>query len=262
MIAKCFAILTLTLFLGQNTVWALEIPRGLSAEDRDTVVRMLGSSSATKALSNPYPLGGYSGFEIGYSMEFVNVRNLQLLGTSGGLYANKSSDWQFSRISVGKGLYNDVDIFFSLMLPTGGVRASDYGGLLRWTFYQAEFLPINLSVILSGNQLNLGDAFVNRNLGGDILAGISVDNFSVFFGGGILKSTGTFVGCPSGSTNSVCTVDTGEGDVNQFSNTVSASVIEPHSVVGVSLHLSDVFVAAQVDRYEDAVYSVKTGLRF
>jgi hypothetical protein len=33
-------------------------------------------------------------------------------------------------------------------------------------------------------------------------------------------------------------------------------------VVGISLHFNDLFAAAEVDRYRDAVYSLKAGLHF
>ncbi len=74
----------LLLFLIAWPVFALEIPKGLTANDRTEVVRTVGLNSANKFLTNPYPLGGYSGFEIGYSVEFINVRDIRRLGCSPG----------------------------------------------------------------------------------------------------------------------------------------------------------------------------------
>jgi hypothetical protein len=245
---------------------AFEIPKGLNATDRREVVRTIGLNSADKTLSNPYPLGGYSGFEISYSVEFINVRDIRRLGCAPGSLGCGNSDysdeseWRYSRFTIGKGLYNDVDLFFSFMAPTGGVRASDYGALLRWSFFQAEFLPINLSLAVHANQLNYDDAFMDRNTGGDILAGVNVDNFALYFGGGVLQSTGTFIG--AGATCRDCTADPNDGAVNSTTHTVSETVTESHTVVGVSLHFDNLFAAAQVDRYRDAVYSMKVGLRY
>lgn len=239
---------------------ALEIPKGLTASDRKEVVRTLGLNSANKMLSNPYPLGGYSGLEIGYSLEIVNVRDLRRLGNTND---NDETEWRYSRITIGKGLYSDVDVFFSFIPPMGGSSVSDYGGVARWSFYQAQFLPINLAAIVHFNQLNFNDTFMNRNLGAELLVGVNVDNFALYFGGGMLEARGTFTGVDdTGTCRADCTVDTVDADVNQASHTVSNRVRETHTVVGISAHYENLFAAAQVDRYRDAVYSLKAGIRF
>jgi hypothetical protein len=247
---------------------AFEIPKGLTSADRKEVVRTLGMNSATKILSNPYPLGGYSGFEVGYSVEFVNVRDMRRLGCTPGApgCANTSlsdeTEWRYSRLTIGKGLYSDLDVFFSFIPPAGGVRVSDYGAAARWSFYQARFLPINVAALFHFNQLNFNDTFMNRNYGAEIMVGVNVDNFAVYFGGGMLESQGTFISSVSGICGEDCTVDGGDTEVDRSSNTVTNKVTETHSVVGLSAHFENLFAAAQVDRYRDAVYSMKLGLRF
>jgi hypothetical protein len=248
---------------------AFEIPKGLSATDRREVVRTIGMNSAPKALSNPYPLGGYSGFEVGYSMEVVNIRDIRRIGCEPGSLGcdNKEysdqSEWRYSRLTVGKGLYNDIDLFLFYMPPTGNVRASDYGGQVRWSFYQAAFLPVNLSAVAYFNSLNFDDTFMNRNLGAELMAGVNVNNFALYFGGGMVNSRGTFIGKDSGGTcRENCTVDPSDSELNSTSRTVTDSVSESHTFVGFSLHYQNLFAAAQVDRYRDAVYSAKLGLRF
>jgi hypothetical protein len=243
---------------------SFEIPKQLSAEDRSEIVRTMGLSSSTKLLSNPYPLGGYSGLEVGYSVEFINVRDVQRLGcnpgTAGCTNTNRTteSEWRFSRLSIGKGLYNDIDAFFQFIPPTGGVKVSDYGGAIRWSFYQAQFLPINISLIGHANQLNFNNDFINRNVGAEIIAGVNVDNFALYFGGGMLRATGTFIG---GNVENG-TVSPSDPDLNGSTNTTSVTVTGTHTVVGFCLHHDNLFAAAQVDRYEDAVYSLKVGVRF
>jgi hypothetical protein len=243
---------------------AFEIPKGLSADDRKEVISIIGLNSANKALSNPYPLGGYSGFEVGYSLEIVNVRDLRRLGCtvgSAGCANTQESDdteWRYSRLTFGKGIYNNIDIFFSFVPPTGDVRVSDYGGQIRWSFYQAEYLPINVSVTGHFNQLNFGDIFADRNFGVDMIAGVNVNNFAIYFGGGWISARGTFL---AGNCAN-CTVSPTDPAVNSDSNTVTTTLDETHTVVGFSLHFDNLFTAAQVDRYRDAVYSLKVGMRF
>lgn len=246
------------------TAQAFEIPRQLSSEDRRDVVRILGMNSATKILSNPYPLGGYSGLEVGYSVEFVNVRDLRRLGCTPGALGcvntrqSTENEWRYSRLTIGKGLYNDVDLFLHFIPPTGGVGVSDYGGAVRWSFFQAQFLPISASVLLHGNQLNLANDFINRNVGTELILGVNVNNFALYFGAGVVQATGTFLGGNSGNG----TVDPADTDLNPNSNTATYAVQENHSVVGFCLHHENLFAAAQVDRYDDAVYSMKIGVRF
>lgn len=248
--------------------YAFEIPKGLTASDRREVVRTLGLNSANKVLSNPYPLGGYSGFEVGYSVEFVNVRDMRRLGCQpgspgcGNTSYSDETEWRYSRLTIGKGLYNDVDVFFSFIPPTGGTRVSDYGAAARWSFYQAQFLPINVAALVHFNQLNFNDTFMNRNLGAELMVGVNVDNFAVYFGGGILQAQGTFIASNGGICGEDCTVDGTDSEVDRGSNTVTDEVQETHSVVGLSMHYENLFAAAEVDRYRDAVYSMKLGLRF
>lgn len=255
------------LLLFTTATHAFEIPKMLSSADREEVIRIVGLNSATKTLTNPYPLGGYSGFEIGYSLEFVNVRDIRRLGCQPGASGcpNKElsdeSEWRYSRITIGKGLFNDIDIFVSFLAPVGGVKASDYGGMVRWSFFQAEFLPINLSLVLHGNQLNFNDSFAARNLGTELMAGVNVDNFALYFGGGWIESKGTFMGGLANCDAPDCTVSPADPDLNANTRTVSNVVRETHTVVGFSLHFENLFAAAQVDRYRDAVYSLKLGLR-
>lgn len=248
---------------------AFEIPKGLSAGDRKEVIRTIGMNSANKMLSNPYPLGGYSGLEVGYSVEFVNVRDIRRLGCApgspgcGNTGYSDETEWRYSRFTVGKGLYRDIDLFFSFIPPTGDVNVSDYGGMARWSFYQAQFLPINLSALVAFNNLNFNDKFMNQNLGAELLAGVNVDNFALYFGGGLIESRGTFIGQDAaGVCGEDCTVSGVDADLNQTTHTVSNRVRETHTVVGLSLHYENLFAAAQVDRYRDAVYSLKIGLRF
>jgi hypothetical protein len=145
----------------------------------------------------------------------------------------------------------------------GNVRASDYGGQVRWSFYQAQFLPVNLALVGYFNHLNFNDTFMNQNLGAELIAGVNVNNFALYFGGGFVEARGTFIGL--NSTNSCgedCTANSGDEDFNNISRTSTARVRESHTVVGFTLHYENLFAAAQVDRYRDAVYSLKTGLRF
>ena len=243
------------LILISSSLWAVDIPRGLNSTGRNDVTKILGLSSAPKMLTNPYPLGGYSGFEFGVSMEVINTRDLQRLGTSSN---GEQDELRYSRFTLGKGLYNDVDIFFQAVPPVAGVGITDYGDALRWAFYQAEFLPIHSSLWVYGNQISYQNSFMNQNFGGDVVLGLNVDNFALYFGMGMVYAKGTFIG--GNGTNS--TVDSTDPGLNSDTNLARTDVRSFHSVVGCTVSFLDFFFSGQIDRYTDPVYSAKLGIRY
>lgn len=251
------------LFLIGLSAQALQIPKRLTKADRQEVVETLGIGTATKMLTNPFPLGGYSGFELGYSVEFINVQDINRLGCTPGVGTcpNKSvsdeGEFRYSRFSIGKGLFHDIDIFLNFSPPFGGSNISDYGGSIRWAFYQAAFLPITFSFIVHGNRTNIQNDFINQNFGAEIIAGITLDNFALYAGGGQIWGKGTFLVSDTGNG----TVDPTDPDVNG-TNMVHESVRQPNTVVGISLRYENLFAAAEINHYGDSVYSGKLGVRF
>lgn len=246
---------------------ALELPKGLTAADRLEVVQTVGLGSSEKMLTNPYPLGGYSGFEIGYSMEFINVRDINHLGCAVGssgcpnTEVPDDNEFRFSRFTIGKGLYHDIDLFFSFAPPVGGSNISDYGASIRWAFYQAAFLPLTFSAVVSGNRMNVGDEYITKNFGGDLMLGVTVDSFSLFFGGGETWSSGTFMVYQDPANPGNGTVSSTDPDAGS-SGSVTTRTQNAHVFVGFSLQYENLFAAAEIDHYHDSVYSAKVGLRF
>lgn len=230
----------------------IEIPTQLSATDRKDVVQILGISTSSKSISNPYPLGGYSGLELGLSLEFVDTQDLSRLGSK----TEPDPEFRYPRLTIGKGLYNDLDFFVHFIPYNENSNVSEYGAMVRWSFFEAQFLPVNLSLLLHGNQLNVSDSFTNQTLGAELMCGINTNNFALYFGGGQLKARGEF---QSGGSNSI--IDPSDPALSLKTKTIRETVRQSHSFVGFSLHFADYFLAAQIDRYEDVVYAVNLGLR-
>jgi hypothetical protein len=258
-------LLLLLFALTTTSARALQLPKGLSKADREEVVETIGMGAATKMLTSPYPLGGYSGFEIGFSLEFIDVRDVNRLGCAVGSpgCANTSisdnDEFRFSRLSIGKGIYHDIDIFFQFAPPIGGTNISDYGAAVRWAFYQTEFLPITFSAVVHANMMNLQDDFINQNIGAELIAGITVDNFALYAGVGQIWSQGTFQVGNSGNG----TVDPSDPDaIQSATGEVTEKTTETHTLVGISLTYENLFAAAEVNHYRDSVYGIKLGVRF
>ena len=119
------------------------------------------------------------------------------------------------------------------------------------SFYQALFLPINFSVIAHGNNANIDNKILARSIGADLMLGLSLSEFSFFFGGGWVKTTGDFTGGVFGVT------DTPNSPSNA-TNTVDSS----HFMFGGTYNFEPFFLGASIDRYKDVVYNVKAGILF
>ena len=225
---------------------ALEIPTSLTQSELDDVARILGFNTSTKFLSNPYPLGGYTGLEVGISHEIINIEELSLLGAQ----TSPQSEFRYNRISVGKGLFNNFDAFIHFVPYSESNQVSEYGTLLKWSFYEASYLPFSVSSIFHLNTINIEDSYVNQSVGGDLMFGVNVNRFALYFGGGYVRSRSQF-------TSSIL-----DGSVSTSSdNTYKETFTSSHSFVGVHFDIMKMFLAGQIDKYEDPVYSVKLGYR-
>lgn len=235
---------------------AVTIPKQLSVSDREEVTRTLGVATSTKLLTNPFPLGGYSGFEVGLTLELIDVSNISRLGATTGEAGDQ--ELRYGRLAFGKGLYQNVDIFLNFVPQSAGSEMTSFGGAARWAFYEAKYLPINLSFIVSGSHANFNNDFEALSLGLDLAGGIYINNFSLYMGVGQVRTKGTFMA----GTGTDATVDPSDPDVNPLTNTVSHTIHQTRSFAGFTMHFSELFLAAELDRYADTVYSARVGARF
>jgi hypothetical protein len=226
---------------------AINIPTQLKANELSDVVQILGYDTSSKFLSNPYPLGGYSGFEVGVDSEFINSADLSKLGAG----TTKQSSFQYNRVSIGKGLYNNIDGFVHFVPFSSSNEISEYGGILKWNFYQAKYLPISLSALTHVSTINIQDSFINETIGWDLMSGINLNRLALYFGVGDLKARSTF------TQNILDASIILNGDKTYIVHSSQA-----HSYVGLNIEIASLFLAAQIDRYEQPVYSVKIGFRF
>jgi len=227
-----------------SSLFALEIPKGLEMGEQQRVLEILGLGTSSKFLSNAYPLGGYSGLEVSLAFESIKTSEIAQLGTT----TNASSNILFPTITVGKGVYNDSDLFIHFMPPSKTLEISKFGTSYRWGFYQALFLPLSFSLVLHADITTIKSQISTRNLGGDLLVGMSLSQFSFFLGSGFANSSGDFQGGTSGITAS--------------SRTESQRVESSHFMFGATYNFEPFFVGASLDRYTDNVYSIKSGFLF
>lgn len=240
---------------------AFEMPRNLDADDRKEVVRVLGFGTASRILTQPIPLGGHEGFEIGLASEFVPIDDLAGLGSK----TVSRGEFNLISMSVAKGLPYNIDtvLHFTPLPQLEG--ATSYGGQLRWGFLEFAKFPALLSFVLHGSGTSFssevltgtGKQFVNvlntRTTGYDLICTVQMDEGSLYFGGGNVRSIGTFTGGTMGVT--------AEGAGGDTRNT-EVDITEFRTIFGVGFRLDQFFAAVEVSRISQSTYGGKIGFRF
>lgn len=220
------------------------VPKNLTASDREAALNILGFGSAAKLLSSPYPLGGYDGVEVGVSSEYIPLADVASLGAK----STSRNDLNYLNVTLGKGLFYNVDVLLQFTPMPQDESVSVFGGQLRWSFYETKFMPAALSLVVHGSGANFNNLLGTHTTGLDLVGSVNMKDVSLFFGAGQARSVGTFIGGTDGVT------DTG--------NSETADVSSPHTVFGISVKMASVFVALEVDRYVQSTYAGKVGIRF
>jgi hypothetical protein len=223
----------------------VDIPTHLSVDDRIKVLEILGPGTSSKILTDPYPLGGFAGLEAGIQMDSIPVSDLSNLGDT----VQKQALFNYPTISIGKGVYKDVDFFIHFIPSSVGTGISEYGGILRWGFYQMAYLPVSFALNVSADSANINNQLITKNFEYDLTAGITTQSIYFYAGVGQLQSSGRFSGgTPEGIT------DTG--------NTEYQKITSMHYLTGVGFRIDNIFLTTQMDYHQQPTYSVKLGFRY
>ncbi len=222
----------------------LPIPGQLASGDRSKIMQVLGYGSSTKILGDPYPLGGYDGLEVGISTEVLQTDQIAALGT----HAQPQAQTSYNTITVGKGIYNNIDSFVTFSLMGQSENVTNLGGQIRWGFFQASYLPIYLSAILHANSFNCENLIVTNTLGMDLIAGFKEGDVTLYFGGGPIRAQGVFSG--------------GLGGITDSGQATGAGIMDSRFLAGLNLKFGKYFIAGEMDNYASAAYAVKLGYRF
>lgn len=220
------------------------LPKNLSRSDQKVALEILGFGSQAKLLSSPVPLGGKQGFEFGLSSEYIPVSDIGTLGSK----SSTKGEFNFLNLSVGKGLPYNVDTFLQFTPIPQSDGAFGYGGHLRWGFLEFERFPAIMSFLVHGNGMNFSNVLATRTTGLDLVVTVAVDEASLYFGGGTMRSIGTFNG--------------GTGGITASNETEEMDLSGAHAVFGLSFNFEKVFLALEVDRVVQSVYAGRLGYRF
>jgi hypothetical protein len=218
----------------------ISLPAGLSDGEQELVLQILGFGTSFRSVNNPYPLGGYSGLEMGVSIENVLTGDIGYFGSR----AEVTRNMMYPRFHIGKGIFESIDLFFSFIPYSERTGVGIYSGALRWGFFQATFVPACFSLLLSASNTNVNNAFISQTMGVDLITGVNVDPFSFYVGAGTLYGQAQF--------------DRSITSDNSQKNQIGRSF---HTMIGINFAIAELFTALQVDNYSSTTVSVKLGTR-
>jgi hypothetical protein len=228
-----------------QSLWAFELPRLMTPLEQTQTLEVVGLGSSTKFLNQAYPLGGHSGLEVGLTTEFIPTHRLKNMGQSS---TAPSGLLLYPSLNVSKGIYSNSEINLNFSPYTSATQFSRYGVSFRWGFYQGEYYPISLSVVAHASSANISNQLITRNVGGDLMLGITRQNFSLSMGAGWASTAGRFSGGSDGLT------------ISQMMQ--GQKVDHGHLFLGGTYHFEPLYVGLAVDRYLEEVYSFKVGVIF
>lgn len=222
----------------------LRIPTNLTSSNKTAMIEILGLGTAPKIIGDPFPLGGYSGFEFGLSTEILTTSAIAKMGSQ----TSTQEQTSIYTFNFGKGIYSNIDTYIHFSFLGQSENLSQFGAQFRWGIYQSQYLPIYASVILSGSNTNINNLVLISNQAMDLVFGFKSGDITLFFGGGFINAQGTFSG--------------GTGGVTVSGETEKSSVFDSRFISGVNIKFDNVFAALELDRFTDPVYSAKIGFRF
>lgn len=237
-------ILFTLLFVSTTAFAQIEVPRSLTESDRRKVLEVLGPSTQVRLMGDPYPLGGYSGIDVGVSRDSIPGARLNGLGTT----AENKSDIGLYSIALGKGLYYNVDAFLVFVPFSQQERISSFGGGARWLFYEMDSYPAYFSFQASANSTSFQNKVNLSNQSFDFLASAIQSDFTFYVGFGFVRSTAIFQG--------------GAGGVTADGTTKVTALTKGRGLLGASYRWSKYYASVQVDRSSDENYAVKLGYRY
>ncbi len=230
------------LFVWANPAQAIiSLPSGMSNDEQKSMLQTLAFGTSFRPVNNPYPLGGYSGLELAISGQTIPTADISYYGN----HTDQQSTLTYPLISIGKGVFDNTDIFFSFIPYDQATGMGIYSGGLRWTFFQATFVPASFSFLAHASNVNIENNFIAQTEGTDIIMGVNVDPFAFYFGTGVLYGQAQF------SPN--LTFDSTRS--NQVGTTF-------HSIIGINVSISSFFTAFEVDSYSKIMLALKCGARF
>lgn len=237
----------LTLFfllITSNVFASLQIPKSLNSHDRHQALKILGFSGVQKVYTDPSPLGGYPGYEMGFSYDVIQLKTFEELGSQ----IDTQKDLSYVSLSFSKGIFYDVDLGLSFTPLPQGAGVAAFAGQLHRTLVK-DFYGFDFSFWLHGNSTSYVNVIHTKNLGVLMVASTPMPFGSLYTGAGYLRCIGSFIGGADGVT------ETGE--------TIQEDLYSAHWLIGGTYSFANnYFVALEANSVYQVSYGLRVGQRF
>lgn len=234
------------LIFAQNVfaVSLFSFPNNLDKNNRQTILDYFAPSASANILGAPYPLGGYSGLEVGLSYHQLPSSLLSHLNTSP---PSTDKDSFYPLLTVGKGFYLNTDVLVSLSPFVGLSALSHFSFQVRHEIWRSPSNIFRITGLAYGGSANLKDQLNLQTEGLDFIATATVKKASFYFGWGTYVASGLFLGGINGMTDSL---------INEKETKVGS-----RQILGFEWPIDNYFIAAEVNRMNLPYYSIKLGAR-
>lgn len=236
-------IITFILFFTSLALAKFDLPQQMNAKDRQRALEILGSATSSRLLSSAYPLGGWQGLEVGLSRHYIPASYLSSLGDR----SATQNDFNYPMLTIGKGLYGNVDLHVGFVPMFQSDAISHASAQIRYQLWKSPSKIFRLSGLVHASTTNLLNQLIMQNYGFNIIGITTIDELSLFVGAGLSSTDGRFIGGNKGITDSK--------DSEQETKRL------PHQLIGLEYLINNYFVAAEIDRYDSPYYSLKVGYR-
>ncbi len=158
-------------------------PKNFNEVDVDSWVNRVSGVSSIKTVGDPVPLGGYEGVEVLIASEWLTIPQKDTA---------KDRVEVLPTLRLGKGLYENFDVFIVTSLPLLKSDFSKWGFQARWMAWQAETAPLMAHLGCSYGSQEYYSLIITNSWSCEILGNLIVKKFRVFAGLGIVRSLTLF----------------------------------------------------------------------
>lgn len=212
-------ILTTIVFTFATVVANAKVfPSAMTNSERKLILPYFSNSYAQQVMTRPYFLGSKPGFEIGSSLSYKNLSDLEKKFPS----ENIRDELILTQLFIKKSLVHRLEITISSSLSSfGTTQASGFGGVLSWHPFDLNQFYFSPVVSVFTHYMNFEDTLSFQESGTQLILGKNFKNFSVKGGSSLTQVVARF----SGKINGLDVTESGNSERNRiFVSTVFASV--------------------------------------
>ncbi len=166
-------------------------PELMTNQDRKTVLPYFSNSYAQQVMTRPYFLGSNPGFEIGTSLSYKNLTDLEKAFPTYDI----RDELILTQLFIKKSLIHRFELTISSSLTSlGTTQASGFGGVLSWHPLNIEQFYLSPVISVFTNYTNFEDTLSTQESGLQLILGKNFKHFSFKSGASFSQIVARFSG--------------------------------------------------------------------